>query len=62
MNKYKVQKIIVCEVSVWGYVEANNMHDAMVIAAQASTGDRDYDHEIIGDMKTLEVTIQEETP
>lgn len=62
MNKYKVQKIIVCEVSVWGYVEANNMHDAMVIGGQIGTDDPDYDHQIIGDMKTLEVTVQEETP
>jgi hypothetical protein len=60
MKKYKVQKIIVCEVSVWGYVEADNMHSAMIKAAEIGTGQvLDFDHEIITDIKTTNVEIDE---
>ena len=60
MKKYKVQKIILCEVSVWGYVEANNMHTAMIKAAEIGTGSGiEFDHEIISDIKTTNIEIDE---
>lgn len=59
MKKFKVQKIILCEVSVWGYVEANAMHEAMIKAAEVGTDNRDYDHEIISDIKTTSIKIKE---
>lgn len=62
MKKYKVQKIIVCEVSVWGYVEADNMHSAMIKAAEIGTGHGiEFDHEIITDIKTTNIEIDEVT-
>jgi len=60
MKKYKVQKIIVCEVSVWGYVEAANMNSAMIKAADIGTGHGiEFDHEIITDIKTTNIEIDE---
>jgi len=60
MKKYKVQKIIMCEVSVWGYVEADNMHGAMIKSAEIGTGHGiEFDHEIIADIKTTNIEIDE---
>ena len=61
MKKYKVQKIILCEVSVWGYVEADNMHAAIIKVAEIGTDNRDFDHEIISDIKTTNAEIDEVT-
>ena len=62
MKKYKVQKIIMCEVSVWGIVEADNMDTAMIKAAKVGTGHGlDFDHEIITDIKTTNIEIDEVT-
>ncbi len=61
MNKYKVQKIILCEVSIWGYVEANNMREAITMAADIATDNRDYDHEIISDTKTISIQVDEDS-
>jgi hypothetical protein len=62
MKRFKVQKIIVCEVSVWGYVEANNMPDAMMAAVDVSTGcGMSFDHEIISDVKTITIEIKEDS-
>ena len=60
MKKYKVQKIILCEVSVWGYVEAEHMGDAMAQAAEIGTGDA-HEYEIISDVNTLSIEINEVT-
>jgi hypothetical protein len=60
MKKYKVQKIIVCEVSVWGYVEADSMHKAIEEASAIGTG-CGYDHEIITDIKTTGIEVNEVT-
>jgi hypothetical protein len=60
MKKFKVQQIILCEVSVWGYVEAEHMGDAMAKAAEIGTGDG-HDYEIISDVNTLSVEINEVT-
>jgi len=62
MKRFKVQKIVLCEVSVWGYVEANNMPDAMMAAVDVSTGcGMPFDHEIVRDVKTLSVEINEDS-
>ena len=61
MKQYKVQKTILCEVRVWGWITADGMFDAMTKGLQGDTGDRDYDHEIIRDIKTISVEIEEET-
>jgi hypothetical protein len=60
MKRFKVQQIILCEVSVWGYVEAEHMGDAMAKAAEIGTGDG-HDYEIISDVNTLSVEINEVT-
>ena len=60
MKRFKVQNIIVCEVSVWGYVEADNMHTAMIKAAGIGTDNSSYDHEIISDIKAISVEVKEE--
>lgn len=55
--KYKVEKVILCEVRVWSVIEANSMDEAMGQAVCIST-DSD-DHEIISDVKTIIVKIKE---
>jgi hypothetical protein len=60
MKKFKVQQIILCEVSVWGYVEAEHMGDAMAKAAEIGTGDG-HDYEIIRDNKTTSIVVYEVT-
>ena len=60
MKRFKVQQIILCEVSVWGYVAAEHMGDAIAQAAKIGTGDA-HEYEIISDVNTLSVEIQEET-
>jgi len=59
MKRFKVQKIILCEVSVWGYVEAEHMGDAMAQAAKIGTGDG-HDYEIIRDIKATSIVVYEE--
>lgn len=60
MKAFKVEQLILCEVRTWGYVEANSMHEAMVKVAEMGTGDG-HDHEIISDVKTLSVEIEEDS-
>jgi hypothetical protein len=60
MKKFKVQQIILCEVSVWGYVEADSMPIAMGKAIEIGTG-CGHDHEIISDIKTISIEINEVT-
>jgi len=62
MKRFKVQKIILCEVSVWGYVEAENMPDAAAKFLETGTDNSDYDHEIISDIKTISIEIEEDKP
>lgn len=64
MKRFKVEKTILCEVNVWGYIDAEHMPDALIKVAQpfeVTTSNRDYDHEIISDIKTLSVEIKEES-
>ena len=61
MKQYKVQKTILCEVHVWGLITADGMFDAMTKGLQIDTGNGDYDHEIIRDIKTISMEITEET-
>lgn len=58
MKGFKVEQLILCEVRTWGYIQAENMHEAMVKVAAMGTGDGD-DYEIIGDVKTIEVEVKE---
>jgi hypothetical protein len=60
MKQFKVEQLVLCEVRVWGYVEAEHMGDAMIQAAEIGTGDG-HDYEIISDVNTLTVEIKEET-
>jgi len=57
--KYKVEKVVVCEVRVWAVIEADSMDEAMGQAAGAGTDNGHYDHEIISDIKTIVVKIKE---
>ena len=45
---------------MWGYVEAEHMGDAAFKFLDADTGNSDYDHEIVRDIKTLSMEIKEE--
>ena len=60
MKRFKVQQIILCEVSVWGYVEAEHMGDSIAQSAEIGTGDA-HEYEIISDVNTLSVEINEVT-
>lgn len=57
--KYKVEKLVLCEVSIWNVIEANSMEEAMGNASFGGSGDEGYDHEIISDIKTIAVKIKE---
>lgn len=59
MKLYKVEQIILCEVRVWGYVDAEHMSDAMTQAMEIGTGDA-HDYEIISDINTVLIEIKEE--
>lgn len=60
MKAFKVSQVVLCEVRVWGWVNADNMNDAAAKFLETDTGDSTYDHEIIGDIKTLSMEIKEE--
>lgn len=57
--KYKVEQVVLCEVRVWGVIEAKSMEEALGRVSAANTGSGDYDHEIISDIKTIIVKIKE---
>jgi hypothetical protein len=59
MKRFKVSQVVLCEVHVWGYVEAEHMGDAMIQASKIGTGDG-HDYEIVSDVDTLSVEIKEE--
>jgi hypothetical protein len=59
MKRFKVEQVVLCEVRVWGYVEAEHMGDAMAQAAEIGTGDA-HDYEIISDIDTVLIEIKEE--
>ena len=46
---------------MWGYVEAEHMPDAATKFLETDTGDSDYDHEIISDVKTISIEIKEDS-
>ena len=58
MKRFKVEQVVLCEVRVWGYVDAENMPDAAAKFLETDTGDNTYDHEIISDIKTLSMEIE----
>jgi hypothetical protein len=60
MKRFKVQQLILCKVSVWGYIEADHMGDAMFKALEMGTDRSEYDHEITSDIKILSMKIKEE--
>jgi hypothetical protein len=63
MKRYKVQQIILSEVRVWGYVEADNLHDALNAFTEAGTANfTGFDHEIIADKETLSLSIETVAP
>jgi hypothetical protein len=63
MKRYKVQQIILSEVRVWGYVEADNLHDALNTFTEAGTANfTGFDHEIINDKEILSLSIETFTP
>ena len=60
MRVFKVNQVVLCEVRVWGYIHADNMPDAAAKFLETDTGDSNYDHEIIRDIKTISVDAKEE--
>lgn len=58
--KYKVKMTVLCEVSVWGSVEAGSIGEATSIALEIGTNSGGVlDHEIVSDVRTLTVDIKE---
>ena len=58
--RYQVQQVVLCEVSVWGYVTADSIEQAIeYVNENMSTGDSNFDHEIISDVKTISLKIKE---
>lgn len=60
MKRFKVSQVVLCEVRVWGWVDAAHMSDASFKFLSTDTGDSDYDHEIIRDIKTISMEIEED--
>lgn len=60
MKRFKVDQTVLCEVHVWGWIAAENMEAAMVVATEMGTDKSEYDHEIISDIKTISMEIKEE--
>ena len=60
MKRFKVEQVVLCEVRVWGWINANNMEDAMMVSVEMGTDKSEYDHEITSDIKTLSMEIKEE--
>jgi len=57
--KYKIEKLVLCEVSIWNVIEADSMEEAMGNAAYGGSGDENYDHEIVSDVRTILVRVKE---
>jgi len=60
MKRFKVERVVLCQVRVWGWIAAEYMPDATAKFLETDTGDSDYDHEIISDLKTISMEITEE--
>lgn len=60
MKRFKVEQTVLCEVRVWGWINANSMEDAMMVSVEMGTDKSDYDHEITSDIKTISMEIKEE--
>ena len=60
MKRFKVQKTMLCEVRVWGWITADNMFDAMTKGLQVGTDRADFNHEVTSDIKTTSIQIAEE--
>ena len=60
MRRFKVEQMVLCEVRVWGWIAADNMPEAAAKFLGTDTGDSEYDHEIISDIKTISMEIKEE--
>lgn len=59
MKSYKVQQVVLCEVRVWGYVEADNVQDAIAKAVAIGTSSGEgFDHEITTDREVLSVSAK----
>ena len=61
--KYTVEQVTLCEVRIWGVIEAASMAEAMGRASSAGsaagTSNANYSYEITSDIKTLSVEIRE---
>lgn len=62
MKKYKVQQVILCEVRVWGFVEADNLHDALDKAIELGVSHWRYDQEVLDEKETLSLSIETFNP
>lgn len=59
MNRYKVQQVVLCEVRVWGYVDADSVQDAITktLAIGTNSGEG-FDYEITADREALSVSAK----
>jgi hypothetical protein len=60
MKRFKVRQTVLCEVRVWGWVMAESIEGATALFLQTDADNRDYDHEIISNVRTISLDIQEE--
>ena len=59
MRRYKVQQVVLSEVRVWGYVEADNMQDAIDKAMEVGTSRGEgFDYEVVADRETLSMSVE----
>lgn len=61
MAIFKVQHLVLCEVSTWRTIEADNFDDALlkVEAIETVTASGGCNYEIVNDIKIKSVTITE---
>jgi hypothetical protein len=60
MKRFKVEQMVLCEVRVWGWVQASSIEGATALFLQTDTGNSDYDHEIITDIRTISLEVKED--
>lgn len=56
--KFKIHLTHLCEVNSWRIVEADSLADLLDQVQEMSTGDRNADYEVVGDLETRKINIE----
>lgn len=59
MKKYMVKHTVICEVSAWRVIEAENYADALAKVAAIHTVTAESNYEIVNDLEVKQVSIKE---